>query len=107
MEMRASELPGQRKVIDRFLVECLEACAGSIVMSAELFEAFVIFCRVRNIPICTEALFYQQMARKLGPASHCFGPNRDKRGRSGWRLKLEVICGESVGSNQNGTGEAR
>jgi len=105
MQMRASELPGQKKLIDHYFAEALEACDEGKITSAELLQGFLTYCKVRGFRACTPAFFYQQATRKFGPTSHCFGENRAKRGRCGWKVKHEVIGDASIGLDQNGPNE--
>jgi len=74
-------------LINQFVDGNVERHAGSTLESDELLERFRTECNRRNIPAPSEALFYRTVAKTLGSTSHCFGPDGNKRGRYGWRLK--------------------
>jgi hypothetical protein len=76
-------------LINQFVDENVERHAGSVLESDELLEHFRAECDRRSIPAPSEALFFRTVAKRLGPTSHCFGPEGNKRGRYGWRLKSQ------------------
>jgi len=97
METRAAAEVPPEQAVERFFVQGVEACPDESLTSAHLFEGFRKFCLVRRLPVCSKAYFDRQAAKRFGDTSHCFGPYRTERGRSGWRLKLDVILDPFLG----------
>ena len=97
METRAAAEVPPEQAVEQFFVQAVEACPEESLTSATLFKGFREFCIARRLPACSKAYFDRQAAKRFGQTSHCFGPYGTERGRSGWRLRLDVILNPSLG----------
>jgi hypothetical protein len=96
----AEEIPSEEAAVDQYFSQIPEACPGAKLTSQEFYEGHVKFCRVRRWPVCSKACFDRRAAERFGDTGHCYGPYGTQRGRTGWRLKHDLIEHPSVGLRQ-------
>jgi len=97
METRsATELLSPKQAVEQYFAQAVEACPGASLTSEQLFDGFEKFCFARRLAVCSRAYFDRRAAKRFGPTSHCYGEKGTKRGRSGWRLKLDVVLNPSL-----------
>ena len=104
MESQAAvELPSEEEALHQYFSQIPEACEGAKLAGEEFYEGHVKFCRARRWPVCSKAFFDRRATEQFGDTSHCYGANGTQRGRTGWRLRQDLISNPGLGEKNSVT----